>query len=128
MAAPSAGGIHLLNLHLIPLLHVIDFVLALLHGLIQSVLLLAGSSSTAPLADGIGDLLPILPSEITAAELVKLLRVDLKENGDGCVSPLLAILPVIGFGGPGLLEGHELRPRLVVPVRFEAAIGESMGY
>lgn len=126
MAAPSVGGIHLLNLHLIPLLHVIDFVLALLHGLIQSVLLLAGSSSTAPLANGIGDLLPIPPSEITAAELVKLLCIDLKENGDGCVSPLLAILPVIGFGGPGLLEGH--KPRLVVQVRFEAAIGESMGY
>lgn len=87
---PRAG--EPLALHLVPLLEVVDLVLALLHALAPAALAL-------PVGHGGGDVLPVPTPQVPPVELLEPVRVRVEEAADGAVRPLLPVLAVLRRAG-----------------------------
>lgn len=119
--------IHPLQLHLVPLLQVINFVLALLHALVRRLIVAAGAvlltttaTTTATLAHHLRHFFPIPTPQIPPTQLVKLLRVRLQKARDRRVAPLLSVLPVISAAAVTLRPAQ--RFTFVVVVVIAAAV------
>lgn len=81
-----------LHLHLVPLLQIVDLVLALLHALVRSDRPL---SAAASIANRLRHLLPVPSPEVSSVQLVVLLNVGVQKTCDRCVRPFLPVLPVV---------------------------------
>lgn len=100
MTHRQASIAHPLQLHLVPLLQVINFVLALLHALVRRLVAAAAAvlltaTTNAPLAHHLRHFFPIPPSQISPTQLVELLRVRVQKASNRHVAPFLSVLPVI---------------------------------